>query len=116
MSNVHSADPTISLWYVLISIEFNFTSSKLTFFLKKTFQGKPDSFRKVAQRLDVPVLGELPLVQGVSTSADEGWPFVLSSSKTVQETDGLGEVAWKESMMRIASSVVSALNLPLHKP
>lgn len=55
-------------------------------------------------------------MQGVSTSADEGWPFVLSSSKTVQETDGLGEVAWKESMMRIASSVVSALNLPLHKP
>ena len=73
------------------------------------FLGKPDSFRRVAQRLDVPVLGELPLVQSVSTSADEGWPFVLSSPKNVQEADGVGGVRWKEDMMRIASSVVSAL-------
>jgi len=73
--------------------------------------GKPDNFKSVAQRLGVPVLGELPLVQGVSTSADGGWPFVLSSSNSVQETDGKGGVAWKESMMRIASSVVSALDV-----
>ena len=48
-------------------------------------------------------------MQSVSTSADEGWPFVLSSPKNVQEADGVGGVRWKEDMMRIASSVVSAL-------
>jgi ATP-binding protein involved in chromosome partitioning len=73
--------------------------------------GKPDNFRRVAQRLDIPVLGELPLVQGVSMSADGGWPFVLSSPKSVQETDAKGGVTWKESMMQIASSAVSALNV-----
>ena len=73
--------------------------------------GKPDNFRSVAQRLDIPVLGELPLVQGVSMSADGGWPFVLSSPKGVQETDATGGVKWKESMMQIASSAVSALNI-----
>ena len=45
-------------------------------------------------------------MQGVSTSADGGWPYVLSN----RETDGMGGVAWKESMMGIASSVVSALD------
>jgi ATP-binding protein involved in chromosome partitioning len=50
-------------------------------------------------------------VQGVSTSADGGWPFVLSSAKSVQETNGIGGVVWTESMMRIASSVVSALDI-----
>jgi hypothetical protein len=29
--------------------------------------GKPDNFRNVAKLLDVPVLGELPLAEGVST-------------------------------------------------
>ena len=43
-------------------------------------------------------------MQGVSISADGGWPFVLSSPKSGQET---GEVSWKESMMRIASSVLN---------
>ena len=75
------------------------------------FIGKPDNFRSVAQRLDIPVLGELPLVQGVSMSADGGWPFVLSSPKSVQETDATGGVKWKESMMQIASSAVLALNI-----
>lgn len=50
-------------------------------------------------------------MQGVSKSADEGWPFVLSSLKSVQETDGVGGVAWKESMMQVASSVVSAVHV-----
>ena len=49
-------------------------------------------------------------MQGVSKSADGGWPFVLSSVKSVQETDGVGGVAWKESMMQVANSVVSALH------
>jgi hypothetical protein len=40
-------------------------------------------------------------------SADGGWPFVLSSPKSVQETDTMGGVTWKESMMRIASSTLN---------
>lgn len=48
-------------------------------------------------------------MQGVSKSGDGGWPFVLCSTKSVQETDGMGGVAWKENMMRIADSVVLAL-------
>jgi len=70
--------------------------------------GTPDSFERLAERLRVPVLGELPLVQGVSTSSDGGWPLVLG----VQEKDGIGAVRWKESMMRIADSVVLALGSP----
>ena len=88
------------------------TSLESLFVLKfNFFLGKPDNFRSVAQRLDIPVLGELPLVQGVSVSADGGWPFVLSSPKSVQETDAMGGVTWKESMMGIASSTISALYL-----
>ena len=75
------------------------------------FIGKPDNFRSVAQRLDIPVLGELPLVQGVSISADGGWPFVLSNPKSGQEKDAMGGVTWKERMMQVASSVVSALHI-----
>ena len=103
MPNMHSANPTISIRYVISESIFVKAYILCIFFL-----GKPDSFRSVAQRLDVPILGELPLVQGVSMSADGGWPFVLSSPKSVQETGG---VTWKESMMRIASSAVSALNI-----
>jgi hypothetical protein len=42
-------------------------------------------------------------------SADGGWPFVLSSPKS--ENQETGGVTWKESMMQIASSTVSALNI-----
>ena len=99
--------PTPQYLFGMSSLERLF--SKLTFF--NILLGKPDSFRSVAERLDIPVLGELPLVQGVSMSADGGWPFVLSSPKSVQETDAMGGVTWKESMVRIASSAVSALNI-----
>ena len=39
-------------------------------------------------------------------SADGGWPFVLSSPK-----NEMGGVTWRDSMMQIASSAVSALNI-----
>lgn len=73
--------------------------------------GKPDNFRSVAQKLAIPVLGELPLLPGVSMSADGGWPFVLSSPKGVEEKAAMDGVRWKEGMMQIASSMVSALNI-----
>ncbi|TFK32313.1 P-loop containing nucleoside triphosphate hydrolase protein, partial [Crucibulum laeve] len=68
--------------------------------------GKSDAFYATAERLSVPVLGELPLVAGVSTSADGGWPYVLGASK-----DGDGERQWKETMGKIAESVSSSLGL-----
>lgn len=100
MPDVRSANPTISIWYVIS--ESLFVKAYIFYILL----GKPDRFRSVAQRLDVPVLGELPLVQGVSMSADGGWPFVLSSPK-----NEMGGVTWRDSMMQIASSAVSALNI-----
>ena len=44
-------------------------------------------------------------------SADGGWPFVLSSPKGVEEKAAMDGVRWKEGMMQIASSMVSALNI-----
>ncbi|KAF8996031.1 P-loop containing nucleoside triphosphate hydrolase protein [Cyathus striatus] len=72
--------------------------------------GKPDKFRATAHRLDVPILGELPLVQGVSTSADGGWPFVLGGG-TEAEKNGEGGRQWKEAMSTAAESVCASLGL-----
>jgi len=69
--------------------------------------GKPDAFRSVAQRLGVPVLGELPLVRGVSASADEGWPYVLGA----KGDDGAGGADWRAAMKRIAERVALGLEL-----
>jgi len=71
--------------------------------------GKPDNFRNVAKRLEVPILGELPLVEGVSTSGDGGYPFVLSSSGVVKEVHGTGGVTWRDNMFYVAERVASAL-------
>lgn len=70
--------------------------------------GKPDAFRSVAQRLGVPVLGELPLVQGVSASADEGWPYVLAAKG---DHDGPGGADWRAAMKRIAEQLALGLGL-----
>lgn len=72
--------------------------------------GKPDAFRSVAQRLGVPVLGELPLVQGVSASADEGWPYVLGVA-TKGDDDGAGGADWRAAMKRVAERVALGLGL-----
>lgn len=70
------------------------------------FAGKPDSFKAVAERLQTPILGELPLVQGVSTSADGGYPYVLAGKAQTS-----GENKWKESMVGVAGQVASAIGL-----
>jgi len=70
--------------------------------------GKADSFNKVADRLKVPVLGELPLVEGVSMSADRGFPYVLSTS-TVETSDGRGGITWRDNMAQVAERVASSL-------
>ncbi len=56
--------------------------------------------------LDIPILGELPLVEGVSTSADGGYPFVL---KTVSEKEDVGGFSWKNTMNQVAERTVAEL-------
>ncbi|KAF8173048.1 P-loop containing nucleoside triphosphate hydrolase protein [Pholiota molesta] len=68
--------------------------------------GKPDGFRNVANRLGLPILGELPLAEGVSTSADGGYPFVL---KSVQEADDMGGFRWKATMDQVAERTAADL-------
>ncbi|KDR73139.1 hypothetical protein GALMADRAFT_72776 [Galerina marginata CBS 339.88] len=71
--------------------------------------GKPDSFHKIAQRLDVPVLGELPLIEGVSASSDGGYPYVLKQLSTVEADDGDGGVVWRSNMSKVAEHVAASL-------
>ncbi|KAJ3506389.1 hypothetical protein NLJ89_g6896 [Agrocybe chaxingu] len=73
--------------------------------------GKPDNFHKVTERLQVPVLGELPLVEGVSASADGGFPYVLNNIASVEKTDGSGGLAWRTNMAQVATHVASSLSL-----
>ena len=70
--------------------------------------GKPDNFRNVASLLTVPVLGELPLVEGVSAASDAGRSYVLTPSAT-NEIDGDGGLRWKIGMAEIAEEVDIAL-------
>ncbi|PPQ98317.1 hypothetical protein CVT26_013636 [Gymnopilus dilepis] len=71
--------------------------------------GKPDAFTRTASRLSLPVLAELPLVEGVSSSADAGRPYVLSGGGDVAKEDGEGGMRWREEMGRVAEGVVGAL-------
>lgn len=71
--------------------------------------GKPDNFRNVAKRLEVPILGELPLVEGVSTSGDGGYPFVLGSVGAVKEAHGTVGASWRDNMLQVAKRVASTL-------
>ncbi|PPR04491.1 hypothetical protein CVT24_013100 [Panaeolus cyanescens] len=72
--------------------------------------GRPDNFYKVSQHLDIPILGELPLVQAVSKSADGGYPYVLASPSDVEKHDGPGGMTWRQNMAKIATDVMSNLN------
>ncbi|KIM56549.1 hypothetical protein SCLCIDRAFT_17148 [Scleroderma citrinum Foug A] len=71
--------------------------------------GSPAAFRSIAASLDVPVLGELPLVKGVSVGGDNGVPYVLTSSKEQAEEDSAGGAVWRNVMQEIAGTVWHAL-------
>lgn len=71
--------------------------------------GSPTAFLTVAATLDVPVLGELPLVKGVSVGGDSGIPYVLTASKEQIQEDGAGGMAWRSAMEEIAGKVLHAL-------
>lgn len=74
--------------------------------LTQFLSGKPDGFRNVAGRLGLPILGELPLAEGVSASADGGYSYVL---KNVQEADDVGGFRWKDTMNEIAQRTAADL-------
>ncbi|KAF9541429.1 P-loop containing nucleoside triphosphate hydrolase protein [Agrocybe pediades] len=71
--------------------------------------GKPDNFHKVAQRLEIPVLGELPLVEGVSASADRGSSYMLNNLASVEASDGEGGLTWRTNMARAAEQIAGSL-------
>lgn len=67
------------------------------------------------------MLGELPLVAGVSEGGDGGWPYVLmtkerinnrsSQGKLETDEDGRGEDLWKDEMKGVANKVADSLGL-----
>ncbi|KAF7977554.1 hypothetical protein HWV62_3346 [Athelia sp. TMB] len=69
--------------------------------------GSPDKFRSTAAQVGVDVLGELPLVPGVSSGGDEGVPYALTSRT---EKDGAGGAEWRSTMDAIAARVWASLS------
>lgn len=67
--------------------------------------GRADSFQRVADRAEIPVLAELPLVPGVSTSGDRGVPYSLWNKKD----DGMTGEQWLRSMENVANRVWEAM-------
>ena len=69
--------------------------------------GSPDHFHRAATDVNVPVLGELPLVPDVNKGGDTGIPFVLSSQdKNLDKA----EKEWKDAMFTIASKVFESIS------
>ncbi|KAF9244273.1 P-loop containing nucleoside triphosphate hydrolase protein [Melanogaster broomeanus] len=71
--------------------------------------GSPEAFRTIASTLGVPVLGELPLVKGVSIGGDSGIPYVLTTSSQQTETDAAGGAVWRSVMENAAKRVWESL-------
>lgn len=67
--------------------------------------GKVDSFQRVADRAGIPSLATLPLVPGVSTSGDQGVPYILWN----KQDDGVAGMQWLESMEDVAKQVWKVL-------
>ncbi|KAI9057176.1 P-loop containing nucleoside triphosphate hydrolase protein [Trametes sanguinea] len=67
--------------------------------------GSPSAFRATAARFGVDVLGELPLVSGVSRGGDRGVPYALYRAEGVNGTADPGGKEWKETMAGVAGKV-----------
>ena len=65
--------------------------------------GSPASFRATAAQFSVDVLGELPLVPGVSQGGDRGVPYALHSGSG--GSMDAGGKQWKETMADVAARV-----------
>ncbi|KIJ60724.1 hypothetical protein HYDPIDRAFT_138651 [Hydnomerulius pinastri MD-312] len=73
--------------------------------------GSPDNFHSVASKLSVPILGELPLVKGVSVGGDSGIPYALTASSALSEADGAGGAVWRNVMEDAGKRVCESLAL-----
>ena len=62
--------------------------------------GSPKSFHETATKVGAKVLGELPLVGGVSEASDRGIPYMLV---------GDGNPEWKDMMKNVAKDVWEAV-------
>lgn len=71
--------------------------------------GSPDHFRSTASRLGVEVLGELPLVSGVSRGGDGGLPYALIDEDSLRK-DGLGGTKWNEVVTNASARVWKLLS------
>ncbi|EIN05511.1 P-loop containing nucleoside triphosphate hydrolase protein [Punctularia strigosozonata HHB-11173 SS5] len=69
--------------------------------------GSPEHFRQTVLGLGIPVLGEFPLVPGVSTSGDAGIPFELAHSASNEP----GAKEWKGIMANVAGDVLRWIGL-----
>jgi ATP-binding protein involved in chromosome partitioning len=71
--------------------------------------GSPSRIREVARRLDLDLLGELPLVPGVSAGGDQGTPYALMSDVKQLECDAVGGKDFKHAMETLASRIWGAI-------
>jgi ATP-binding protein involved in chromosome partitioning len=69
--------------------------------------GSAERFNTVAKNLGANVLGELPLVPGVSKSGDTGKPYILADMPVTER----GGMRWKDEMSRVASALVDVVHL-----
>jgi len=72
--------------------------------------GSPNLFRGTAAHLGVDVLGELPLVQGVSSGGDQGVPYALVAEEKRKVQDGAGGIEWRATMENVADKVWRSLS------
>lgn len=65
--------------------------------------------RKLAERFDVPFLGEIPIVQGIRESGDSGYPAVLSEGITANAFSHLAESLARQVAIRNAGKDKTAV-------
>ncbi|KAF8480782.1 P-loop containing nucleoside triphosphate hydrolase protein [Russula ochroleuca] len=61
-----------------------------------------------AKALGIELLGELPLIPGVSTGGDAGLPYAILNSRS--NTDGVAGQLWREAMLAITERVWDVLH------
>ena len=62
-----------------------------------------DGGKKLAEKYDVPLLGQIPLVQGIRESGDSGLPVVLKEGVTAQAFKELAEAMARQIAIRNAN-------------
>jgi ATP-binding protein involved in chromosome partitioning len=62
-----------------------------------------DGGRRLAERFDVPFLGQIPLVQGIRESGDSGYPIVMKEGVTAKAFSELAESVARQIAIRNAN-------------